>query len=91
MSTDQQSSVPQPAENKLFEPPPETITITEVAFMYQVIQACAQRGAFKPDEFKDVGVLNEKLKSLLDYAKKLEEDVKAKEKGVAEDGDKKSE
>ena len=48
---------------KLFEKPPETITINEVAFMYQILQACAQRGAFKPDEFKDVGSLNEEKKN----------------------------
>ena len=58
---------------KLFEKPPETITINEVAFMYQILQACAQRGAFKPDEFKDVGSLNEKLKAIIDYANFLEE------------------
>ena len=58
---------------KLFEKPPETITINEVAFMYQILQACAQRGAFKPDEFEDVGGLNKKLKSIIDYANFLEE------------------
>jgi len=41
--------------------------------MHQILQACAQRGAFKPEEFKDVGSLNEKLKALIDFAKSLEE------------------
>ena len=65
-------------------PPPDAITIHEIAFMHQIIQACAQRGAFKPDEFKDLGVLNEKLKSMLDYAKKLEEASKENEKSKDE-------
>ena len=73
MSTDEKPT--------LFEKPPETISINEVAFMYQILQACAQRGAFKPEEFKDVGVLNDKLKALVDYAKSLEE--KAKEGDAA--------
>lgn len=65
-------------ENKKapFDSPPETFTINEVAFMHQIIQACAQRGSFKPDEFRDVGVLNEKLKAMLDFAKQLEEQQK---------------
>ena len=57
-----------------FDKPPESISIHEVAFMHQIIQACAQRGAFKPDEFKDIGVLNEKLKVMLEYAKSLSEE-----------------
>lgn len=57
----------------LFEKPPETISIQEVAFMHQIIQACAQRGAFKPEEFKEIGALNDKLKALIDYAKSIEE------------------
>jgi hypothetical protein len=74
---------------KVFESPPESISINEVAFMHQIIQACAQRGAFKPDEFKDIGVLNDKLKSLIEYAKSLEEKAKNSEtddkvEGVAE-------
>ena len=59
-----------------FEQPPETISINEVAFMHQIIQACAQRGAFKPEEFKDIGVLNDKLKAMIEYAKSLEEAAK---------------
>jgi len=59
-----------------FEPPPETISIHEVAFMHQIIQACAQRGAFKPEEFKDIGVLNDKFKALIEYAKSLEDAAK---------------
>jgi hypothetical protein len=70
------SSNSTPSEQTPFEPPPETISINEVAFMHQIIQACAQRGAFKPDEFKDVGILNDKLKAMLEYAKKLEEAAK---------------
>jgi len=68
----------------LFEKPPETISINEVAFMYQILQACAQRGAFKPEEFKDVGVLNEKLKALVDYAKSLEEKAKGDDASTEE-------
>ena len=60
-------------EQNTMRPPPETITISEVSFMHQILQACAQRGAFKPEEFKDVGSLNEKLKALIDFAKSLEE------------------
>ena len=67
---------------KVFESPPESISITEVAFMHQIIQACAQRGAFKPEEFKDVGVLNDKLKSLIEYAKSLDEKAKATDTSV---------
>lgn len=66
---------------QLFENPPETITINEVAFMYQILQACAQRGAFKPEEFKDVGNLNEKLKAIVDYANHLEEQKKKEAEG----------
>ena len=79
-----------------FEQPPETISINEVAFMHQIIQACAQRGAFKPEEFKDIGVLNDKLKAMIEYAKSLEEaakkanpDVKAAETDEAADTDEK--
>jgi hypothetical protein len=63
-------------EENIFDKPPDTVTINEVAFMHQIIQACAQRGAFKPEEFKDVGALNDKLKALLEYARKLEEAAK---------------
>lgn len=52
---------------------PESISLQEIGFMFQIIQACAQRGAFKPEEFKDVGTLNQKLKSILNYAKELED------------------
>ena len=65
-------------EENIFDKPPDTVTINEVAFMHQIIQACAQRGAFKPEEFKDVGALNDKLKALLEYARKLEEAAKKK-------------
>ena len=67
-------------QTKTIESPPESISINEVAFMHQIIQACAQRGAFKPEEFKDIGILNDKLKSLIEYAKSLE-DAKAKKDG----------
>ena len=63
-------------EENIFDKPPDTVTINEVAFMHQIIQAYAQRGAFKPEEFKDVGALNDKLKALLEYARKLEEAAK---------------
>jgi len=58
--------------------------------MHQILQACAQRGAFKPEEFKDVGSLNEKLKALIDFAKSLEEKdgKKADEKANEKDGEK---
>ena len=67
-----------------FDKPPESISIHEVAFMHQIIQACAQRGAFKPDEFKDIGVLNDKLKAMLEYAKSLSEE---KDGDDAKEGD----
>jgi len=69
-----------------FEPPPETISIHEVAFMHQIIQACAQRGAFKPEEFKDIGVLNDKFKALIEYAKSLEDAAKETD-GEKKDGE----
>ena len=69
-----------------FEQPPETISINEVAFMHQIIQACAQRGAFKPEEFKDIGVLNDKLKAMIEYAKSLEEAAKKANPDVESDG-----
>ncbi len=55
---------------------PESISLQEIGFMFQIIQACAQRGAFKPEEFKDIGTLNQKLKSILNYAKELEDAAK---------------
>jgi len=67
-------------EQNTMRPPPETITISEVSFMHQILQACAQRGAFKPEEFKDVGSLNEKLKALIDFAKSLEDGSNEDEK-----------
>lgn len=79
MSTEnKQESV---SQDTPFAPPPETVTINEVAFMHQILQACAQRGAFKPEEFKDIGSLNDKLKALLEYAKKLEEAAQKKAAG----------
>ena len=69
-------------EENIFDKPPDTVTINEVAFMHQIIQACAQRGAFKPEEFKDVGALNDKLKALLEYARKLEEAAKKQSEQV---------
>jgi len=62
-----------PEELKSTLETPESISLQEIGFMFQIIQACAQRGAFKPDEFKDVGTLNQKLKSILNYAKELED------------------
>ena len=69
-------------KENIFDKPPDTVTINEVAFMHQIIQACAQRGAFKPEEFKDVGLLNDKLKALLEYARKLEEAAKKESEKV---------
>lgn len=65
-------------QDSLYAQPPESVTINEIAFMHQILQACASRGAFKPDEFTDVGALNNKLKALMDYARKLEEAGKKK-------------
>ena len=45
--------------------------------MYQILQACARRGAFKPDEFQDVGGFA-KNKSDYYYANYLEDQKKKK-------------
>ena len=59
-------------EENIFDKPPD-MTINEVVASNN---SSVQRGAFKPEEFKDVGALNDKLKALLEYARKLEEAAK---------------
>ncbi len=66
---------------------PESISLQEIGFMFQIIQACAQRGAFKPEEFKDIGTLNQKLKSILNYAKELEDAAKDAAKDTAKESE----
>jgi hypothetical protein len=45
------------------------ITLADVNLMLQIIEICAKRGAFNPDEFVTVGSLTDKLKQVMKSAK----------------------
>lgn len=45
------------------------ITLNDVNIMLQIIDVCAKRGAFHPDEFVPVGTLTNKLKAVVEKAK----------------------
>lgn len=47
------------------------ITLADVSVMLQIIEICAKRGAFHPDEFVPIGNLTTKLKQVV--AKATEE------------------
>jgi hypothetical protein len=45
------------------------ITLADVQLMQQIIDVCAKRGAFHPDEFVPIGALSNKLKEVVSKAK----------------------
>ena len=51
------------------------ITLADVNLMLQVIDICAKRGAFHPDEFITVGSLSAKLKQVVTASTEKSQDV----------------
>ena len=47
-------------------PPTFSFSLQEVSLMYNVLAACAKRGAFGIEEFKDISALYETLKTHLE-------------------------
>ena len=43
----------------------DNVTYNELSFILQIINECSKRGAFKPDEFSDIGTVYNKFKNLV--------------------------
>lgn len=46
-----------------------SITVNDVAAMLQIIDAAAQRGAFRGEELSSVGAVRDKAAAFVDYVK----------------------
>ena len=57
-------------------PSTNSININDIVFMQEIIRACSMRGSFKPEEFTDIGNLNNKLSELIKVAQAEEEKAK---------------
>ena len=44
---------------------PPSVTINDIAFLVQIVEIVAQRGAFKADELSSVGAVYDKVKAFL--------------------------
>jgi hypothetical protein len=44
---------------------PPSITITDIAFLTQIVETVAQRGAFRADELSSVGAVYDKVKAFI--------------------------
>ena len=44
---------------------PPSVTINDIAFLVQIIEIVAQRGAFKAEELSTVGAVYDKVKAFL--------------------------
>jgi len=44
---------------------PPSITITDIAFLVQIVETVAQRGAFRADELSSVGAVYDKVKAFI--------------------------
>lgn len=42
-----------------------TLTVTDLINIQRIIEIAAERGAFKADELKDVGIIYERLKTFI--------------------------
>jgi len=63
-----------------------SININDIVFMQEIIRTCSMRGSFKPEEFTDIGALNNKLTELIKLAQSEESnDDKAKKESVESD------
>jgi hypothetical protein len=45
--------------------PPTGVTINDIAFLVQIVEIVAQRGAFKADELSTVGAVYDKVKAFI--------------------------
>jgi hypothetical protein len=44
---------------------PPSVTINDIAFLIQIVETVAQRGAFKAEELSSVGAVYDKVKSFI--------------------------
>jgi hypothetical protein len=54
-----------------------SINLQDVAAMLQIIDAAAQRGAFKGDELTAVGTVRDKAAAFIEYVRKQAEEAQA--------------
>jgi len=52
-------------ETNEVQTPPPSMTINDIAFLVQIIEIVAQRGAFKADELSTVGAVYDKVKAFI--------------------------
>jgi len=45
--------------------PPTGVTINDIAFLMQIVEIVAQRGAFKAEELSTVGAVYDKVKAFI--------------------------
>jgi hypothetical protein len=64
-------------ENKTETPP--SISLNDLAVILQLIDVCAQRGAFQGSEMKDIGILRERIHTFVEANKPEEEEEKPAE------------
>jgi len=48
--------------------PPSSVTINDIAFLVQIVEIVAQRGAFKAEELSTVGAVYDKVKAFITSA-----------------------
>lgn len=53
-------------------PSTNSMNIKDIALMQEIIRVCSIRGCFKPEEFNDIGTLNNKLTQLIKLAQSEE-------------------
>lgn len=64
-------------ENKTETPP--SISLNDLAVILQLIDVCAQRGAFQGSEMKDIGILRERIHMFVEANKPEEEEKPAED------------
>jgi len=55
---------------------PPSVTINDIAFLVQIIEIVAQRGAFKAEELSTVGAVYDKVKAFIANATPSEQPTK---------------
>lgn len=64
-------------ENKTETAP--SISLNDLAVILQLIDVCAQRGAFQGSEMKDIGILRERIHTFVEANKPEEEEKPAED------------
>ena len=61
---------------------PESISLNDLQVILQIVDAAAERGAFKGEELSSVGAVRDKLSAFLTFVAQAQEEQRAKEEAV---------